>query len=441
MFCPNCGTKNDDAAVFCVNCGTPLMQEQPQETQANAPVQPQQNVEQQMQFGSQPQFAQQAAPKKQFKVTKKMIAIGAAVAAILVAVIVFVGVGKTGSDYKKTAKKYAQAVLKCDWDTAYDMVNLPESEFLTKEAFKSVNKETTPKTPSAIVVTEIPNYPYEGSTPQVGKDVTVTYSTPGASQSYMNLYMDVSPKKYMLFFKQYKVSSDTLVSSDIKIRVPAGSKLFVNDVEVNGSYKVENTSSGSYSKTQDVYKIPFLFDGANSIKVTGDLFEDYETTFNVSFDEDVYTVSSSDFKMKQEILNALKSQAEADLKMISASCLQNKDVSALNGRIYSEALNNVTRCYGYSLQDCHTSSKDVKTLELSNIKTNIRSENLTYDSDDGYPVAQVTLGYSKTGTYVYNSSSDKVRDGKGTETSDYIRYKYVDGNWMMYYFSIDLYIS
>ena len=24
MFCPNCGTKNEDTASFCANCGTPL---------------------------------------------------------------------------------------------------------------------------------------------------------------------------------------------------------------------------------------------------------------------------------------------------------------------------------------------------------------------------------------------------------------------------------
>ena len=24
MFCPNCGTKNDDDALFCANCGTKL---------------------------------------------------------------------------------------------------------------------------------------------------------------------------------------------------------------------------------------------------------------------------------------------------------------------------------------------------------------------------------------------------------------------------------
>ena len=32
MFCPNCGTKNEDDALFCGNCGTRLVIDVPQET-------------------------------------------------------------------------------------------------------------------------------------------------------------------------------------------------------------------------------------------------------------------------------------------------------------------------------------------------------------------------------------------------------------------------
>ena len=32
MFCPNCGTKNEDDALFCGNCGTRLVIDAPQET-------------------------------------------------------------------------------------------------------------------------------------------------------------------------------------------------------------------------------------------------------------------------------------------------------------------------------------------------------------------------------------------------------------------------
>lgn len=63
MFCPNCGTKNEDDALFCGNCGTRLVIDVPQETpvqesveeepevtpvQQSVPVQPQQA------FGQQP---------------------------------------------------------------------------------------------------------------------------------------------------------------------------------------------------------------------------------------------------------------------------------------------------------------------------------------------------------------------------------------------------
>ncbi len=38
MFCPNCGTKNDDDALFCANCGTKLEVAAPVEEPAPAPV-------------------------------------------------------------------------------------------------------------------------------------------------------------------------------------------------------------------------------------------------------------------------------------------------------------------------------------------------------------------------------------------------------------------
>ena len=32
MFCPNCGIKNEDDALFCGNCGTRLVIDVPQKT-------------------------------------------------------------------------------------------------------------------------------------------------------------------------------------------------------------------------------------------------------------------------------------------------------------------------------------------------------------------------------------------------------------------------
>lgn len=170
MFCPNCGTKNEDDALFCGNCGTRLVIDVPQETpvqesveeepevtpvqenvpagseetpvqesvkaepevtpvQQSVPVQPQQA------FGQQPvqptQFTgqnsgQQPANNKPARFPKGIIAIVAAGVAVIAAIIIFVCVGNNVTDYKKTAKQYVKAVAECEWNDAYSLINLPD---------------------------------------------------------------------------------------------------------------------------------------------------------------------------------------------------------------------------------------------------------------------------------------------------------------------------
>ena len=189
MFCPNCGTKNEDEALFCGNCGTRLVIDVPQETpvqesvpaepeatsaQENVPAEPETTPEQesapaepeatpeqerapaepesapvqesvpvqpQQTFGQQPvqpaqftgqTFGQQPVNNKPARFPKGIIAIVAAGVAVIAAIIIFVCVGKNVTDYKKTAKQYVKAVAECEWNDAYSLINLPDGEFLKK---------------------------------------------------------------------------------------------------------------------------------------------------------------------------------------------------------------------------------------------------------------------------------------------------------------------
>ena len=62
---------------------------------------------------------------------------------MIAAIIIFVCVGKNVTDYKKTAKQYVKAVAECEWNDAYSLINLPDGEFLTKEAFINVHADAT----------------------------------------------------------------------------------------------------------------------------------------------------------------------------------------------------------------------------------------------------------------------------------------------------------
>ena len=55
MYCPNCGTYNEDNAYQCVGCGQVLKKPAQQQQQAQQPQQPQQPEFQQPQYGQLPQ--------------------------------------------------------------------------------------------------------------------------------------------------------------------------------------------------------------------------------------------------------------------------------------------------------------------------------------------------------------------------------------------------
>ena len=179
MFCPNCGTSNDEGALFCANCGTRLEFEsvvteesaasdnnavpqqpevqtqaqvdvQPQVTQINEQVQPQvQTAQVDVQPQVTPMYEQPQngtmgnSAKKPFKLSKKIVIIGVAAVAVIAAVIVFICVGNSLTNYKKTAGSYVKAVEECDWAKAYSLVQIPDSEFLTKNAFITAHSEAT----------------------------------------------------------------------------------------------------------------------------------------------------------------------------------------------------------------------------------------------------------------------------------------------------------
>ena len=144
MFCPECGTKNEDAAMFCENCGAKLA-EQNQEVTENVvnaqPVAPESVVNAQPVVTENVANVQPVAPvvgptvieRKPLSKKTKMIIIG--VAAAIVAILVFVKVGKTITDPEKIAAKYFEDVAACNWEDVYDYYDLSEDEFVNKAMF------------------------------------------------------------------------------------------------------------------------------------------------------------------------------------------------------------------------------------------------------------------------------------------------------------------
>lgn len=456
MFCPNCGTSNDEGALFCANCGTrleiePVVTEgsaasddnavpqqpeaQPQVQESQADAQAQQSVEQpeatqenaQVQPQVTPMYEQPQADaagntaKKPFKLTKQIVIIGAAAIAVIAAVIVFICVGNSLTNYKKTAKAYVKAVEECDWAKAYSLIQIPEDEFLTKNAFVTAHSDATGSAVGNIKV--IDSFSSKGRLPG-NKAVSVIYTTATGADSE-DLLLTVTNKHYMLFFKKYKVSTEDVVVSNCTINVPKGLTLFINDILVGDQYKKDDSGKNS---SYDVYEIPYLFNGTTILKATSDFTEDYKKEIYPSYDDYSTSISSYDIKFSEDKISGLKDQAKKDVTEFFDAAQKKNDFSTVSDKFTSDMQSGAKSTYNGYVDTFKSTYKQISNFKVTSFTASMSDTSFRIDSSDGCPTIKVgfKIGYS----YTYKYSNDtKSYDKSDTKSSSYIYYKYVDGQW------------
>lgn len=467
MFCPNCGTSNDEGALFCANCGTrlefepvvtegsaasdnnavpqqPEVQtqaqepqtdtqaqqsvEQPQATRENEQVQPQMQA---AQINEQPQVtpmyeqpqtdAAGNTAKKPFKLTKQIVIIGTAAIAVIAAVIVFICVGNSLTNYKKTAKAYVKAVEECDWAKAYSLIQIPEDEFLTKNAFVTAHSDATGSAVGNIKV--IDSFSSKGRLPG-NKAVSVIYTTATGADSE-DLLLTVTNKHYMLFFKKYRVSTEDVVVSNCTINVPKGLTLFINDILVGDQYKKADSGKNS---SYDVYEIPYLFNGTTILKATSDFTEDYKKEIYPSYDDYSTSISSYDIKFSEDKISGLKDQAKKDVTEFFDAAQKKNDFSTVSDKFTSDMQSGAKSTYNGYVDTFKSTYKQISNFKVTSFTASMSDTSFRTDSSDGCPTIKVgfKIGYS----YTYKYSNDtKSYDKSDTKSSSYIYYKYVDGQW------------
>lgn len=458
MFCPNCGTSNDESALFCANCGTRLElepvvteksaasdnnavtqqievqtqaqqpAEQPQAPQINEQVQPQvQTAQVNVQPQVTPMYEQPQngvigdSAKKPFKLSKKIVIIGAAAAVVIAAVIVFICVGNSLTNYKKTAGSYVKAVEECDWAKAYSLVQIPDSEFLTKNAFITAHSEATGSAVGNMRV--IDSFSSKGRLPG-NKAVSVIYTTATGADS-QDLLLTVTDKHYMLFFKKYKVSTEDAVVSDCTINVPKGLTLFINDVLVGEQYKSKDSGKNS---SYDVYKIPYLFNGTTILKATSEFTEDYTKEIYPSYDEYTTSISSYDVKFAEDKINGLKDKAKKDVTEFFDAAQKKNDFSTVSDKFTTDMQSSAKSTYNGYVDTFKSTYKQISNFKITTFNPSMSDIAFRVDSNDGCPTIKV--GYKISYSYTYKYSSDtKSHERNDSKSSAYVYYKYVDGQW------------
>lgn len=387
MFCPECGSKNVDNAVFCENCGTKL-----QDVQA-APL---------------------AAPeKKRISLDSSEKTQLIAILVAVVAVILFFVVYNSQFGAKSTAEKYAEAVLANDWNKMYNnMLVKADGDFMSKEAFVTAQSINASEKPPAYTINKVTEM--NGSFSK--KSYRINYNTVDHAD-----VMEVTVERKGLM---WKAEPENYIFQDFTISVPKGAKVTLDKVEVPEKYKRSEGENG-----QDIYHITPVFGSMHYIELSG---EGLESTGQLvqGVEDEVAQVRA--FYSKKTIENVTK-QATKDLQVILDGAAANKrfsDISALNN-MYANNKEDAIYEYENMRDDVFGNADDYRTFqryEMTNMEANSNVQ-----KDEGNDILQISL----KGNYVYNylyrfwsgSAENEQYDGTTTHTLSYIK---SGDEWQLY---------
>ena len=418
MFCPNCGTKNDDDALFCGECGTRLAEEMPEAAA---------NIAQQTQDMTQQYYTpvQPAAPvpqpneKKPFKVNKLVVATIILAVVFVASIAAFVTIGKNTYSAKKVATDYFNAIKNCDWDTAYDMMDISESEFINKDLFiKAMSDYTSDE--------EITKYMVSVQESDIEAVATVTYRVKGEDYNDdYNFVMNRQNKKNFLIFDSWKVSPKTFISKNIQVAVPNGAELYMDGKAVDESYISDE--SDDYTT---YYVIPKLFNGYHTFNIAVGDFESDVEKYDVSYDGDYLSLQSIniDEKSQKEIIDTAY---EYTTKLIDAA-VSGQQFSTVQDLFAEDIQEDAAYIYENSFaDDFYPYSKDdgITAVTLTDVTADIESYYIT----DGKLQVYITFDYHvKNDGVSKNWWTNELTNGtdEGDESSS-VELIYEDGKWLI----------
>lgn len=260
MYCPKCGEQNDGDAKFCLYCGEVIEDDQPETV-------------------TWPEFLMNRAGvfwkgqllpwlERVLRFVRRHLIVSGAV----VCVVLLLTVGLSLVSYlvspKRSVEQYFKSYMNANWNGVYQQLYLPDSPFLTKEAFATMAE--TMWSPD-----EYLDYRIEPVPSMVEDDLystyTVEYSTPTLSTPSQMTVTLVKSGKQLLLFDEYKVSMEGLIADDCFVRAPAGAKLFLDDVAV----ETEQDENG-------LFQLPMVFAGNHTLSMEHPVYQCAPLEVNLS---------------------------------------------------------------------------------------------------------------------------------------------------------------
>lgn len=437
MFCPNCGKEDLENNKFCMYCGAELIdnqnfdEERPGEqfSQFTQALTPKLKA-----FASKLKaLAVKLAPKAkvllqkgkalagtawQFLKAHKKVSIPAgAVLAVLIVLSLFVNALFTP---ERTAKNYFRAVVEANADLAYSSVDMVNSPFTGRDAFRAFWQDHyTERELYNYTVTEMETHGGSDEKHPMEYAYNFYYYLRGDSQPHnMTVTVVKDSRRAFLLFDSYKVIPN-FIAANYEVVVPAQSTVTLDGVALADP----TTEEGA-----DHYSIPALFEGQYELSVShalgGALTETIHPVSN-----DVYYCGYLTYS--EETRAALYSHALDDLKSIIASALADQETPA------SVALDPAGDAGEYYTM---LRSQMVNVAEGTGFYKFDLAEAADNSYEQGYSASDIRYECELSFRYDYGML---YKRGDGTDSQEdsgsggaYLMYRYDGTQWLLTYFEL-----
>lgn len=430
MFCQNCGTQNDDAAVFCCSCGARL-EKDAQQSKSTAPVQPETPTQQ-----AAPVQPVKKAPKKKMKPAVKVTIIVCAV--VVCAAVALVAVGSHISSPEYAANQYMDAMKAGNWDKMYSSLNVSDSDFMNRDLFvkackkndkyKNIKSYTVSKEKKALelyglAAADLVTKPDSATQKSFFAEYELKNDAP---QSFV-LTMERQPQKQLLFFDTWKVSAENFIIPTMEVTVPKGTTAELDSKKIDAKYEDKaNSDNGIIT-----YKLHNVLKGSHSVTCTAPFLKDDTNSVDVETPDQSVIFSSADLSIKDETLKQVGSQAEKFTQDYFNAESAHKDFSAIQDSVTTdqEALK--------SIQDDYKENKDTFSDGKSEGFVKIATGNFKTTEEgslnDEAPHINVKMNY----TYSYVAAIEDFTANKlVNHTASHpaegtVGFTFVNGKWVV----------
>lgn len=429
MYCPKCGEKNSSKNRFCQNCGEKLEQD---DLELESDVIRITNT-----VKNKSKKIYENSKEKILKLTKKQKIMIVSIAGLVILSIVFLITGSILTSPNHLAVKYMESIAKLDFESYYDMLDLPNSEFLSKEKFvekMKLNQQDKTEIQSYRVLSEdeiedkfeslgkIPFIDWDDyieSESELTKVVIIEYVEKGKTEAeYLPIKFTKEKGTSWLFFPKWVIPVGDFIEENYEVYALKGSKVTFDGIELKEQYLTNESKKENF----DLYRLPAVFELPTTIKMvtsTGVELEEETTPNGNGYVPDELKLTEDTY---QKFLTIAKDGIHAMFDSTIAGTSFQDFSKDKKWSHYEDDYYTLEKIYE-NIKSSFTSSfytyKDVKITEIT-------GENEVDFDDDGYFTLPLQIKYSYTEEFKkYDGSIDSKNKVKEYEVE--VSFIIVDG--------------